>query len=103
MNAEKLEQLGKVHEEIGSTLWPHGAILKCVVCRHQERITAQQAAYERDREAGPPACVRCSPRRARRDDEAGRHRGPAERRRTTSVTYGVRVSHRRANARRGNS
>ncbi|MFL5481113.1 MAG: hypothetical protein ACJ8AK_02900 [Gemmatimonadaceae bacterium] len=44
MNAEKLEQLGKVHEEIGSTLWPHGAILKCVVCRHQERITAQQAA-----------------------------------------------------------
>jgi hypothetical protein len=44
MNAEQLAKLGTIHRDIASDVWPNGAILKCVVCTHTERITSAQAA-----------------------------------------------------------
>jgi hypothetical protein len=39
-----LPQLANIHRDIAADVWPNGAILKCVVCTHTERITAAQAA-----------------------------------------------------------
>lgn len=44
MNAAKLAQLGGIHRTIAQDVWPHGAILKCVVCSHERPITSEQAA-----------------------------------------------------------
>lgn len=44
MNAEKLAEFGNIHRNIANDVWPHGAVLKCIVCSHTRHITSQQAA-----------------------------------------------------------